>query len=128
MCSTFFDSVSFDDTPSISLGKDERIVIEREQLNKYASKNFFRNKAREYHAFEIHIRNTKSELITIAVEHQIPLSTNEDIKVTAKELRNGNLNKQTGIITWNLTIAPNKTKKLRLDFKLKYPKEQKIVY
>lgn len=126
--STFLNPVSFDDTLSISLGKDERIVIEREQLNEYASKNFFRSKTREYHAFEIRIRNTKSEPITIAVEDQIPLSTNEDIKVTAKELSNGNLDEQTGIITWNLAIAPGETKKLRLDFELEYPKGRKIVY
>ena len=126
--STFLNPISFDDTLSISLGKDERIVIEREQLNEYASKNFFRSKTREYHAFEIRIRNTKSEPITIAVEDQIPLSTNEDIKVTAKELSNGNLDEQTGIITWNLAIAPGETKKLRLDFELEYPKGRKIVY
>lgn len=125
---TFLDPVSLEDTLAISLGKDERIVVEREQLKEFSSKNFFRNRVRENNSYEISIRNSKSEPITITIEDQIPISTNEEIKVTPKELSGGKLNKETGIITWELTIPVGATEKIRFGFELEYPKGKRIVY
>lgn len=125
---TFLDPVSSSDTLDISLGKDERIVVQREQLKEFSSKNFFRNRTRENVQFEISVRNSKSQPITIKVEDQIPISTNEEIKVSVKELSDGNLDDETGIISWNLTINPGETKRVRFGFELEYPKGRRIVY
>lgn len=125
---TFLDPVSSSDTLDISLGKDEQIVIQREQLKEFSSKNFFRNRTRENVQFEISIRNTKSQAITIKMEDQIPISTNEEIKVSIKELSDGKLDEETGIITWELTIEPGETQKTRFGFEIEYPKGKRIVY
>ncbi|MBO6524005.1 MAG: mucoidy inhibitor MuiA family protein [Balneolaceae bacterium] len=125
---TFLNPVSSSDTLDISLGKDEQIVVQREQLKEFSSKNFFRNRTRENIQFEISVRNSKSQPITIKVEDQIPISTNEEIKVSVKELSDGKLNDETGIISWNLTINPGETKRVRFGFELEYPKGRRIVY
>lgn len=126
--SSFLDPLSASDTLDISLGKDEQIVIEREQLREFASKNFFKSKVRENKTFEIRIRNSKTEPITITVEDQIPVSTNEEIKVSPKELSGGKLNEETGIITWEITLNPGETKNLRFGFELEYPKGKRVVF
>ncbi|RNC80046.1 MAG: mucoidy inhibitor MuiA family protein [Balneola sp.] len=126
--STYLDPASSGDTLSVSLGKDERIVLERTKLKDFSSKNFFRNKTRELFTYEITVRNTKSEPVSITVEDQIPVSTNEEIQVSTKELSNGDLNEDTGIIDWKLDIAPGEVKTLRLSYELEYPKGKRIVY
>ena len=124
--STYLDPSSLLDTLEISLGKDERIIVERKKLKDFEERRFFGSKTRESLSFEISIRNTKPEPIEIIVEDQIPVSTDESIKVSPKELSGGELNKQTGIITWKMNLAPNETKKLRLNFQIEYPKGKRI--
>ena len=125
---TMLDPLSLDDTLSVSLGKDERIVVERNELKEFSSKNFFRNRTRELHAFEIKVRNTKSETVNIVIEDQVPVSTDEDIKVSPKQLSSGSLDEETGIIKWVLVLQPGETKTLRLDYELEYPRGRRIVY
>ena len=124
--STYLDPSSLLDTLEISLGKDERIVIERKKLKDFEERRFFGSKTRESLSFEISIRNTKSEPIEINVEDQIPVSTDESIKISPKELSGGELEEQTGIINWRLNLKPNETKKLILNYQLEYPKGKRI--
>ncbi|MEO9887432.1 MAG: mucoidy inhibitor MuiA family protein [Balneola sp.] len=126
--STYLNPSSLLDTLEISLGKDERIIIERKKLKDFEERRFFGSKTRESLSFEISIRNTKSEPIQILVEDQIPVSTDESIKVSEKELSGGKLNEETGIIRWRLNLAPNETKKLKLNFQIEYPKGKRINY
>jgi uncharacterized protein (TIGR02231 family) len=126
--SIFLDPSSLLDTLEISLGKDERIVVERKKLKDFEERRFFGSKTRESLSFEISVRNTKSEPIEIIVQDQIPVSTDESIKVSEKELSSGKLNKETGIITWRLNLNPNETVKLKLNFQIEYPKGKRISY
>ncbi|WP_421774474.1 mucoidy inhibitor MuiA family protein [Gracilimonas sp.] len=119
---------SFDDTLSVSLGRDEGIIVDRTKLRDFEERNFFGNKVREKYAWEINIRNTKSEPITITIKDQLPVSGNEDIKVNANRLSSGKLNKETGIVTWTLTLAPNHSESLRFDYQIEYPSDQQIRY
>ena len=125
---TYLDPSSLQDSLDISLGKDERIIIERKKLKDFEERRFFGSKTRESLSFEISIRNTKSEAIEIMVEDQIPVSTDESIKVSPKELSNGSLDEETGIITWRIKLAPNETRRLRLNFQIEYPKGKRINY
>ena len=126
--STYLDPSSLSDTLEMSLGKDERIIVERKKLKDFEERRFFGSKTRESLSFEISIRNTKKESVEILVEDQIPISRDESIKVSPKELSGGKLNKETGIIEWKIDLAPNETKKLRLDFQIEYPKGKRISY
>jgi hypothetical protein len=37
-----------------------------------------------------------------------------------------NVNAETGILTWNLKLKPAETKKIRMSYKVKYPKDKVI--
>lgn len=124
--STYLDPSSLLDTLEISLGKDERIIIERKKLKDFEERRFFGSKTRESLSFEISIRNTKSEPIEIIVEDQIPVSTDESIKISPKELSGGELDEQTGIINWRLNLKPNETRKIKLNYQIEYPKGKRI--
>jgi Domain of unknown function (DUF4139) len=36
------------------------------------------------------------------------------------------VNSETGILTWELKLTPNETKKIRISYKVKYPKDRII--
>ncbi|MEQ8525393.1 mucoidy inhibitor MuiA family protein [Gracilimonas sp.] len=119
---------SFNDTLSVSLGRDESIVIERTKLRDFEERNFFGNRVREKNAWEINIRNTKSETITITIQDQLPVSRNEDIKVEANRISGGTLDKQTGIVTWTITLAPKSSESVQFGYQVEYPSNQQIRY
>ncbi|MFZ1807603.1 MAG: DUF4139 domain-containing protein, partial [Cyclobacteriaceae bacterium] len=78
---TFIDPNAMGDTLSVSLGRDKRIVVKREELKDLTSKKLIGSNQREEHSWEISIRNTKAEAITITVEDQLPVTRNKDIEV-----------------------------------------------
>ena len=54
------------------------------------------------------------------------VSQNSDITVTTEELSDGNFNKETGIVVWNLELNPGESRKLRLRYQVKYPKNRRL--
>lgn len=121
---TYIDPNNIRDTLNISLGRDKRIVVKREKLKDFSSKKFIGTNQKESFAYEISVRNTKSEVIKIVVEDQIPVSSNSQIEVTAEELGGAKYDKITGKLTWELTLQPNETKKVKFAFGVKYPKNE----
>jgi len=121
---TYVDPNNIRDTLNISLGRDKRIVVKREKLKDFSSKKFIGTNQKESFAYEISVRNTKSEVIKIVVEDQIPVSNNSQIEVTAEELGGAKYDKITGKLTWEVTLQPNETKKVKFAFGVKYPKNE----
>jgi hypothetical protein len=39
---------------------------------------------------------------------------------------NAKVNLETGILSWQLQMKPNETKKIRISYKVRYPKDQVI--
>lgn len=114
------------DTMPLSLGRDERIVIDREQVVDLTSKKTIGFNQKEELVYEISVRNNKSEAISIEVLDQIPISKNKDLEVELIEAEDGDYVEKYGSIRWRLNVPPNKTKKIRLSYSLKYPKSKVI--
>jgi len=123
---TFIDPNSIKDTLSVSLGRDKRIVVKREELKDLTSKKLIGTNQREEHSWEISVRNTKAELIKITIEDQLPITRNSQIEVTPSDTGTANLNPVSGKLTWQLTIQPNESKKVGYRYELKYPKDKQI--
>jgi hypothetical protein len=77
--------------------------------------------------WQISIRNSRSEKVTLKVFDQIPVSQNSEITVSVLNLSGGELNKETGIVTWTLTLEPDQTRQLNLSYQVKFPKNKSIV-
>lgn len=114
------------DSLLLSLGKDKRIQIQRNLLKDFSSKSFAGGSKKELSTWEISIRNTRKELITIVVEDQIPISTDKEIEV--KLLNNGGAeyDETTGKLKWTVTLEGEKSHTLKFSFEVKYPKEKII--
>ena len=116
-----------EDTLNISIGRDPAIVVKREQLKDYSSKSFFGNNRKETKAWKITVRNTKNTSANVLVEDQYPVSANSEIKVELEESSGAKVNPVTGILRWELELAPGETKELRLVYSVRYPKDKNLI-
>ncbi len=122
---TFINGTS-SDSLLLSLGKDKRIQVQRNLLKDFSSKTFSGGSKKELNTWEISIRNTRKEPITIVVEDQIPVTTDKEIEV--KLLNNGGAeyDETTGKLKWTVTLEGEKSHILKFSFEVKYPKEKII--
>ncbi len=97
------------DTLTISLGTDNSILVRREKRQDFTSRKVLGSNKTETYSFLITVRNNKSTPVRIAVNDQIPVSSNSGIEVDAVELSGGRHNSQTGEIKWDLNIKPQET-------------------
>uniref|UniRef100_UPI0040488584 DUF4139 domain-containing protein n=1 Tax=Roseivirga sp. TaxID=1964215 RepID=UPI0040488584 len=123
---SIIDSNIGSDTLNISLGKDEGIVINRERLKDFEERKFFSSKKREERHFKITVVNTKSTEINIMVYDQIPLAVKDNVKISILEMSEAELDKETGLLKWQLSLKPGEKKELRLKFVVEYPRDLEI--
>ena len=124
---TYVDLSSFGDTLQLSLGKDNNVVVSRKLLKEYSSKKFLGTNKTEIRQYEITVRNTKRLPVNLILQDQFPVSTIKEIEVNETKAPEGQVEKETGIATWNLLLPPGQEKKLQLSYEVKYPKDRKVV-
>ncbi len=125
---TYLNANNTKDTLVISLGRDKKIVIEREQIKDLTTKKKLSSHIKEDFGYEIRIRNTKKERIVLYLEDQIPISKNSKIEVELLEATGAKADSITGKLIWKLEVNPSETKKIRLRYSIRYPKDMQIQY
>lgn len=119
---SFIDFESVKENLIISLGRDKNIIVRREKLKDFTKKQILGGKRIDTRSYEISIVNKKSEAIKISIEDQIPISKNKKISVDIVESSKTFINEDTGIARWHLKIPSSGREKLRIGYKVKYPK------
>lgn len=114
------------DSVLISLGRDKRIQIQRNQLKDFSSRSLSGGSKKELSTWEITIRNTRKENLTILIEDQIPVSTDKEIEVKLLNASGANYDETNGKLSWLLTLEPEKSVSLKFSYEVKYPKEKII--
>jgi TonB-dependent SusC/RagA subfamily outer membrane receptor len=112
------------DTMNLTLGKDKRVVVKREKLVDYSSIKFLGSNKKQTYTYELTVKNNKKEKIQMILKDQYPLSTNKDIEVELLQSDGAAVNSETGILTWKLELAPGESKKIRISYSAKYPKDK----
>ena len=110
------------DTLHFSLGRDPSISVQRTKVNESSTRRFLGSNQEQTIAWRITVKNTRREAVTLLVYDQVPVSRNDDITVTTEELSGGVCDKQTGIVSWRMTLQPGEQQELLLKYKAKYPK------
>ena len=123
---TILDPKAFNDTLDVSLGRDKSIVIERKVIDEFNKKKFIGSNKIETRSFDIQVRNNKQQTIDLTIYDQIPVSAMSDISVNAEELSGGQLEEQTGKVTWSLLLDAGQQSSKTLTYEVKYPKREKI--
>ncbi|HRG28533.1 MAG TPA: DUF4139 domain-containing protein, partial [Chitinophagales bacterium] len=124
---TVLDPTYASDTISISLGRDKSVQIQRNKMKEFTQRQFLGGNKIETVAFEIKIRNNKSEPIHIVIQDQFPISSENDVTVEGSIKPAGKIEDATQIITWDMDIVPGEEKKMELKYTVKYPKDKVIV-
>jgi len=124
---TIIDPNVVNDTINFSLGRDNGIQIKREKVAGKSSSKLFSTNQEQNLTWRITVKNTRNENVAITIKDQIPVSQKSDITVTTGEISGGDLNEETGIITWDLNLMPNEQKEMTVNYRVKYPKHRRLV-
>ncbi|HUM50347.1 MAG TPA: DUF4139 domain-containing protein [Chitinophagales bacterium] len=114
------------DTLLISLGRDEKISVKRMKLNDFSSKKLFGQNIKETKVFETSIKNNKNTAIEIEVLDQYPISKNSQIEVSLDDMKDAQVTEVYGKLIWKFKLQPNETRKIKLSYTIKYPKDKQI--
>lgn len=111
------------DSLEFSMGKDPNIKIQRTLVSqKTTGGGILPNKTGNYE-WSSEIRNTGKMPVRLTVTEPFPISTEKEIKVDlARELSGATVDKEKGLLTWELTLQPGEQKKLQFGFSVTYPK------
>lgn len=123
---TTIDANSVQDTLNLTLGRDKRVVVNRERLGDFSSVKFFGANKKQTLTFEITVRNNKKEAVQMELKDQYPVSTNKEIEVELLQHDGASVNAETGILKWSVQLAPGEIKKYRVSYSVKYPKDKEI--
>lgn len=114
------------DTLKISLGRDKMIAVKREKINDLSSSKFIGNSKTETLVYETTIKNNKRVPIELTVQERYPLSTDKDMEIKLESYSNGQVDKERGIVTWQLNIPAGGSQKLQFGYSVKHPKDKTV--
>lgn len=119
---SFIDPASTSDTLNLTMGKDKRVVVKREKLVDLSSVKFLGSNKLQVMTYELTVKNNKKDAVNFILKDQYPISTNKDIEVELLKDGDAQVNKEIGVLTWKLQLAPGESKKVRFSYSVKYPK------
>jgi hypothetical protein len=114
------------DTLNLSMGRDKKIAIKREKIADKSGTRFLSSYKEQTYTFDITIKNNKKEAIEMLLKDQYPISTDKEISIELLDNGKAKVNEETGILTWEIKLAAGETKKYRISYKVKYPKDKFI--
>lgn len=119
---SYINPANISDTLSLSMGRDKKIIITKEKQEDFSSTKLIGVNKKQLFTYLIKVRNTKKEPIELSLKDQYPLSSESDIEIELLENSGAEINKETGMLSWQLKIAPNETKTIKLSYAVKAPK------
>lgn len=123
---SYINTRNVKDTLDISMGRDKKIIVTRTKVKEYSSTSFIGSTRTENLTFEMVVKNNRKSNIDITLNDQVPVSQSDDIKVEVIDISSASRNDLTGELTWKLQLKPGESKKLKLSFNIKYPKNRQV--
>ena len=114
------------DTLNLSMGRDKKIAIKREKIADKSGTKFLSGYKEQTFTYDITVKNNKKEAIEMLLKDQYPISTDKEITIELLDNGKAKVNPETGILTWDVKLGAGETKKYRISYKIKYPKDKFI--
>ena len=111
---------------NITLGNDPKISIRREDIQDKSGEKFLSSYREKVVTYDLIIKNNKKEQISMEVKDRFPLSNNEAVKIEVLDKSGAAKDDEKGFLTWNIKLSPSETKKLRVSYKVRYPKDYTV--
>jgi uncharacterized protein (TIGR02231 family) len=108
------------DTLELALGRDRSLQIQRKQTKNETVNKLVGSISTKTISYEITIKNTKMVKTDIVLQDNIPLSTDEEIKVVLTEKGKAIHYETTGLLQWNDKLAAGETKKYIYTYTVEY--------
>lgn len=124
---TMINPTQLSDTLNLSMGRDRSVVVKRTKLKDKDKTKIIGNNKIKTITYELALKNNKSGSINLMVEDQIPVSNNEEIKVSLESKDKADYNDKTGSLKWNLKIQPRMQEKLVFSYSVKYNKDKPLL-
>lgn len=110
----------------LTMGNDKKISVKREKVLDKSETKFISSNKEQSFTYEITVKNNKKEAIDLKLKDQYPLSSDDKIQIELLESSKAEINTETGILTWNTNLKAGESKKFRISYKVKYPKNEII--
>ncbi|NJM79060.1 MAG: DUF4139 domain-containing protein [Flavobacterium sp.] len=123
---TFINANATSDTLNLSMGRDKKISIKREKVVDKSGTKFLSSYKEQIFTYDLIVRNNKKETINMILKDQYPISTDKEITIELLEKDKAITNEETGVLTWKIDLKTNETKKFRISYKVRYPKDKII--
>lgn len=114
------------DTLDISLGRDNKVMINRVKIEDKDDQKFIGTNKREKLSYRITVRNTNATPIKLTFIDQVPVSQEGDIEVNILDITGGELDKLSGQLKYDVSLAPAEAKEFIISFEVKYPKNKPV--
>lgn len=121
------DAKAVKDTLDVSLGRDELVFVERQEVKNVTSKKVIGSSKREDKTFEITVKNNKKSAVDVVVYDQVPVSRQSNIEVTVNDTDKAQYNAETGKLEWTISLKAGESKKIRFSYAIKYPSDKSII-
>ncbi len=123
---SFVDTRNTRDTLSFSMGRDKKIIIKRTKVKDYSARKVIGSTRKESFTYDITVRNTKKDAVSLIMLDQYPITTDKDIEIELLEKSNASDDKDKGQLQWRFDLKSQENKTLRLSYSVKYPKDKTI--
>lgn len=124
---TFINPATSNDTLTVSLGTDKRIFVERKKLSDKTKDNIVGSVRKRNIKIEITVKNQNSTAIELDLKDQFPISNVADIKIETSEVKDAEVNAESGIIQWKLNLKPGESKKVTFNYVISWDKSKPLL-
>ena len=106
------------DTLLLPVGKDNSVFLKRSEIadQKYFKETSIGKKRKTTLAYKVELKNNNPFPIQFELLDQIPISQTKSAEVEIEETSNGNINDETGEISWQLDLKPGQVADKKLIF------------
>jgi len=125
--STFIDPTTANDTLTVSLGADKRVFVDRKKLSDKTKDKIIGSVRKRNITIEITVKNQNTTPVELKLKDQFPISNNADIKVVTGEIKDAEVDINTGIIEWNFNLKPNESRKVTFSYEISWDKSKPLL-
>ena len=122
----YVDAEADTDLLTLSLGQDERLTMTRTESPKKTQEAFLKNTRKQQNRINIQLVNHSSDVVSVLIRDQIPISTDKSITVEHANLSDGLLDEENGEVTWEVKAEPDKTVGFELEYSISWPKDKRL--
>ena len=125
---TWINPLQTNDTLSIPVGKEKRIVVNRKLSKSQPQKiGLMGNSAEVVYTITLNVKNNTQNNVNVDVKDQIPLSNTESITITPIDKANAKYDEKTGKLSWDLSLKALESRIITFTYSVRYPKDKEVI-